>query len=118
MVFPSGSVVKNPPTNAGDKVQSLSQEDPLEKEMATHSSILAWRIPGTGEPGGLQSMESQRDRHDLATERKHEAYLYRKLKRFIGKIKINKEVYKVIRNKIYIQESIVYPSTAYRKHIS
>ena len=86
--------------------------------MATHSSILAWRIPGTGEPGGLQSMESQRDRHDLATERKHEAYLYRKLKRFIGKIKINKEVYKVIRNKIYIQESIVYPSAAYRKHIS
>ena len=57
-------------------------------------------------------MGSQRDRHDLATERKHKAYLYRKLKRFLGKIKINKEVYKVIRNKIYIQESIVYPSTA------
>ena len=59
MVFPSGSVVKNPPTNAGDKVQSLSQEDPLEKEMATHSSLLAWRIPGTGEPGGLQPTGSQ-----------------------------------------------------------
>ena len=40
-------------------VQSLSQEDPLEKEMATHSSILAWEIPWTEEPGGLQSMGSQ-----------------------------------------------------------
>jgi len=40
-------------------VQSLSQEDPLEKEMATHSSVLAWRIPRTEEPGGLQSMGSQ-----------------------------------------------------------
>ena len=39
----------------------------LEKEMATHSSVLAWRIPGTGEPGGLQSMASQRVGHDLAT---------------------------------------------------
>ena len=41
------------------QVPSLGQEDPLEKEMATHSSILAWRIPWTEEPGGLQSMESQ-----------------------------------------------------------
>ena len=45
-------------------VQSLGQEDPLEKEMATHSSILAWRIPWTEEPGGLQSTESQRVGHD------------------------------------------------------
>ena len=45
-------------------VGSLDQEDPLEKEMATHSSILAWEIPGTEEPGGLQSMGSQRARHD------------------------------------------------------
>ena len=45
-------------------VQSLGQEDPLEKEMATHSSILAWRIPGTGELGGLPSMGSHRVRHD------------------------------------------------------
>ena len=45
-------------------VQSLGQEDPLEKEMATHSSVLAWRIPGTGEPGGLPSMVSHRVRHD------------------------------------------------------
>ena len=45
-------------------VQSLGQEDPLEKEMATHLSILAWRIPWTEEPGGLQSMGSQRVRHN------------------------------------------------------
>ena len=45
-------------------VQSLSQVDPLEKEMATHSSILAWRIPWTEEPGGLQSMGLQRVGHD------------------------------------------------------
>ena len=45
-------------------VQPLGQEDPLEKEMATHSNILAWRIPWTEEPGGLQSMGSQRVRHD------------------------------------------------------
>ena len=46
------------------QVQSLDQEDPLEKGMATHSSILAWRIPWTEEPGGLQSMRSQRVGHD------------------------------------------------------
>ena len=45
-------------------VQSLSQEDPLEKKMATHSSILAWRIPWTEKPGGLQSTGSQRVGHD------------------------------------------------------
>ena len=45
-------------------VQSLGREDPLEKEIATHSSILAWRIPWTEEPGGLQSMGSQKVGHD------------------------------------------------------
>ena len=49
------------------RVQSLSWEDPLEKEMATHSSTLAWRIPWREEPGRLQSMGSQRVRHDWAT---------------------------------------------------
>ena len=49
-------------------VQSLGQEDPLEKEMATHSSIPAWRIPWTKEPGGLQSVRSQRVGHDLAAK--------------------------------------------------
>jgi len=48
-------------------VRSLGQEDPLEKAMDTHSSILAWRIPWTEKPGGLQSMGSQVVRHDLAT---------------------------------------------------
>ena len=52
-------------------VPSLGQEDPLEEEMATHASILAWRIPWTAEPGGLQSMGSQRVRHDLVTEQQH-----------------------------------------------
>ena len=52
------------------RVRSLGQEDPLEKEMATHPSILAWRIPWTKEPGGLQSVGSQRVRHDLATKQK------------------------------------------------
>ena len=47
-----------------DRVQSLDWEDPLENRMATHSSILAWKIPGTEEPGGLQSMGSLRVRHD------------------------------------------------------
>ena len=50
------------------QVQSLGWEDPLEKEMATHSSILAWRIPWTEELGGLQSTELQRVGNDLATE--------------------------------------------------
>ena len=49
-------------------IQSLSPEDPTEKEMVTHSSILAWEIPRTEEPGGLQSKGSKRIRHDSATE--------------------------------------------------
>ena len=51
------------------QVQSLGWDDPLEEELATHSSILAWRIPWTEEPGGLPSIRSQRVRHDLATIR-------------------------------------------------
>ena len=61
--FPGGSVVKNPPANAGDKVRSLGLEDPLKEGNATHSSILAWRTPWTEEPGGLQSRGSHRVRH-------------------------------------------------------
>ena len=57
-------MVKNLPALQETQVQSLGQEDPLEEEMATHSSILAWRIPWTEEPGGLQSMGSQRVGHD------------------------------------------------------
>ena len=51
---------KNLPAMKETQVQSLGQEDPLEKGMATHSSILVWRIPWTEEPGGQRSMESQR----------------------------------------------------------
>ena len=67
MDFPGGANVKKPPANAGDVgmcVQFLGWEDPLEKGMATHSSILAWRIPWTEEPGRLQSVGSHRVRHD------------------------------------------------------
>ena len=53
-------IVKNPPAVWDTWVLSLGQEDPLEKEMTTHSSILAWRIPWTEEPGWLQSMGLQR----------------------------------------------------------
>ena len=63
MGFPGGAEVKNPAANAGYTgkiwIQSMGQEGPLEKEMATHSSILAWVIPWTEEPGGLLSMGPQ-----------------------------------------------------------
>ena len=67
LVFPGGSNGKESACNAGDWVRSLGQEAPLEEGMATHSSILAWRIPWKEEPGGLQSTESQRVGHDWAT---------------------------------------------------
>ena len=57
-------MVKNPPAMQETRVPSLGQEDPLEEVMAIHSSILAWRIPWTKEPGRLQSMGSQRVRHN------------------------------------------------------
>ena len=63
--------VKNLPTVQETWVQSLGQEGPLEKGMATHSSILAWRIPWTEKPGRLQSMGLQRVRHDWATNTFH-----------------------------------------------
>ena len=58
MGFRGGSDRKESACSVGDHVQSLGQKDPLENGMATHSSILAWRIPWTEEPGGLQSMGS------------------------------------------------------------
>ena len=67
MGFPGGASHREPPANAGDlrtQVQSLGREDPLEEEMITHSSFLAWRIPWTEEPGGLQSMGLQRVGHN------------------------------------------------------
>ena len=62
--FSDGSDGKESGCNAGDPVQSPGWEDPLGKEMATHSGILTWRILSTGEPGEVQSMESQRVRQD------------------------------------------------------
>ena len=58
--FSGGSVVKNLPAMWETLIRSLGWEDPLEEEMATHSSILAWRIPWTEKPGGLQFMGSKR----------------------------------------------------------
>ena len=64
MDFLGGSEVKNLPTMQETWVRSLGQKYPLEKEMATHSTILAWKIPWTEKPGGLQSMGSLRVEHD------------------------------------------------------
>ena len=64
--FPGGSVVKNLSAKQETQVLSLGQEDSLEEEMATPSGILTWEIPWTEEPGGLQSMGSQRVGHDRA----------------------------------------------------
>ena len=61
-------MVKNLPAMLEMQVPSLGQKDLLEEDMATHCSILAWRIPRTEEPGGLQSMGSQRVRHDRVTD--------------------------------------------------
>ena len=71
MGFPGGSVVKNPPAKKETWVQSLYWDDPLEKEMATRSSILAWEIPWAEEPRGLQSMQWQRIRHNLVIKQQH-----------------------------------------------
>ena len=70
--FPGGSMVKNPPANVGDigdTISILDWKDPLEEEMATHSSILPWRIPWTEKPGGLQPKGSQGVRHNWARMR-------------------------------------------------
>ena len=65
--FTGGSLIKSLPASAGGVGSILAQDDPLQEEVAPHSSILAWRIPWTAEPGRLQSMGSQRAGHDLAT---------------------------------------------------
>ena len=69
--FPGGTVLKNLPAlqeTQETRVQFLGWEDPLEEEMATHSSILAWKIPWTEEPGGLHCVGLHRVGHDWATE--------------------------------------------------
>ena len=71
-------IVKNLPAVRETQVQFLAREDPLEKGVETHSSILAWRIPGTEEPGGQQFMGSQRVGHNRAT------FMFRYYYRFWG----------------------------------
>ena len=71
-----GQSVKYLPAVQGTRVRSLGWEDPLEKEMATHSSILAWKILWTEEPGGLQSMGSQRVGHDWVANTKRRGQLW------------------------------------------
>ena len=75
--FPGDATVKNPPANpsdAGDTVRTLSQESPLEKEMATHSCILAWEVPRTEDRGAWQAAAWGHERvgHDLATKQQHQ----------------------------------------------
>ena len=70
--FPGGSVVKNLPATQD---RSLGREDPLEKKMATHSSMLPWEIPWTEEPGGLQSVGSKRVGYDVVTKPPHHLYV-------------------------------------------
>ena len=80
MGFPGASSGKEPACHCRRckviRVQSLGREDPLEEEMATHSSILAWRIPWTGEPGGLQSTESQRAGHNRSNSTRNTILAY------------------------------------------
>ena len=66
--FPNGSVIKNLPELQEIQVQSLGLQEPLEKEMAIHSNILAWRIPQTEGPGGLQSLGSQKELNITVTK--------------------------------------------------
>ena len=69
--YPDGSSVKNLPAVQETWVQSLGLGDPLEEELATHSSILAWETPWTDKPGGLQSMGLQRVGYNLVTKLQH-----------------------------------------------
>ena len=71
MGFPGGSVVKNPPASVGEMCWIPGQENPLEKEMATHSTILAWEILWTEEPGRLQLIRSWQVTHDLLTKQQN-----------------------------------------------
>ena len=75
MGFPGGLDDKESARNVEPQVWYLTLEDSLEKEMATHSSILDWEIPWMEEPGRLQSIGSQRVRHNWATQKKQEMYI-------------------------------------------
>ena len=70
--FLGGSVVKNMPGKQETQVLSLGQKYPLEKEMETHSNILAWEIPWTEEPGGLRSWGQKRVKHNVVTKQQQQ----------------------------------------------
>ena len=72
--FPGGSVVKNSHVNAGHMLRSLGLEDPLEKEVATYSSFLAWEISGREEPSRLQSVGPQKSQTQLNNLTKHQEH--------------------------------------------
>ena len=93
-VSPVAQLVKNLPAMQETLVQFLCWEDPLEEGMATHSSILAWRIPWTEEPGGPQYIGSQRIRHDWAT--KQSASYYRPQKSCLSWHFIQHHIYQCI----------------------
>ena len=87
--FPGGSVVKESPANEETWVRSLGWEGPLEEGLATHSSILAWRIPQTEESGGLQSMGLQRVRHDRSLNNNAVIFNWRRSPSLPGPLLVN-----------------------------
>ena len=80
MGFPGGSVVKNPAAKQETQVQSVGWENPLEKEMVIYPSILAWKIPWTEEPGGLQTVALQKVGHDWANKQQRSSCMKDKKK--------------------------------------
>ena len=82
-------MVKNLPAKEEMRVRPLGWEDPLEEEMATHSSYLTWRIPWIEEPGGLQSVGSQRVRHNLAGQQQIPTVPFSLIHDFIHSISFN-----------------------------
>ena len=93
------------------RVWSLGKEDPLEKEMATHSSVLAWKIPGTGEPGGLLSMGSQRVGHDWGAELNGTELLGRKVMTNIDSILKSRDI--TLPTKVHLVKAMVFPVIMY-----
>ena len=106
-----GSEVKASASSAGDWVQSLGWEDPLEKEMVTHSSILAWRIPLMEKPGRLQSTGSQRVRHDGATSLSFFLLLGRKVINNLDSIFKSRNI--TLPTKVYLVKAMVFPVVMY-----
>ena len=98
-------MVKNPPVMQETWVQSLGQEDPPEKWMATHSSIMAWRIPWTEEPGELQFMGLQRVRHDWTTNKHTQMSIYTFFPKNLCEWKFELEIF--LKNTSYCFSSVI-----------